>query len=71
MSNLVPDDGFGDFNRIFIEGKDADPDRIDDAVNSFPMMAEKSSCDRDRKAQKAGNIYYRTLFKTRVWQLLT
>lgn len=41
MSNLVPDDGFGDFNRIFVEGKDADPDRIDDAVNSFPMMAER------------------------------
>lgn len=37
----------------------------------LPMMAEKSSCDRDRKAQKAGNIYYWTLFKTRVWQLLT
>lgn len=41
MSELVPDDGFGDFNRIFIDGKETDTDRIDDAINSFPMMAEK------------------------------
>lgn len=41
MSDLVPDDGFGDFNRIFIDGKDTDTDRIDDAINAFPMMAEK------------------------------
>lgn len=41
MTDLVPDDGFGDFNRIYIDGKDADFDRIDDALNSFPMMSEK------------------------------
>lgn len=41
MTDLVPDDGFGDFNHIYIDGKDSDFDRIDDAINSFPMMAEK------------------------------
>lgn len=41
MTDLIPDDGFGDFNRVFIDGNEADTDRIDDAINSFPMMAEK------------------------------
>ncbi len=41
IKKLVPDDGFGDFNRIFLDGKDSDFDKIDDALNSFPMMAEK------------------------------
>jgi len=41
MQDLVPDDGFGDFNRVFMDGKDTDTEHIDDAINSFPMMAEK------------------------------
>ena len=41
MTDLVPDDGFGDFNRIFIDGKDTDIEKIDDAINAFPMMSEK------------------------------
>ena len=41
MTDLIPDDGFGDFNRIFMDGKETDLQRIDDALNSFPMMSEK------------------------------
>lgn len=41
MQGLVPDDGFSDFNQIVIDGKYADFDRIDDAIDSFPVMAEK------------------------------
>ncbi|MDD6734751.1 MAG: DNA polymerase III subunit delta [Clostridiales bacterium] len=41
MQNLVPDGGFGDFNRIFLEGRDISSDKVDDALDSFPMMAEK------------------------------
>lgn len=41
MENLVPKDDFSDFNRIFIDGKDLDIERIDDSLDSFPVMAEK------------------------------
>ena len=41
LEALVPDDGFGDFNRIILDGKELTRDKIDDALNSFPMMAEK------------------------------
>ena len=41
LEKLVPDDGFGDFNRIILDGKELNFDKIDDALNSFPMMAEK------------------------------
>lgn len=41
LEKLVPDDGFGDFNRIILDGKELTADKIDDALNSFPMMAEK------------------------------
>ena len=41
MQKLIPDDEFGDFNRIFMEDKEVTPDRTDDALDSFPMMAEK------------------------------
>ncbi len=41
MENLVPDDDFSDFNRIFLDGKDLTPEKIDDALDSFPVMAEK------------------------------
>ena len=41
MINLVPDDDFGDFNRIFLDGKDFDADKIDGAIDAFPVMAEK------------------------------
>lgn len=41
LEKTVPDDGFGDFNRIILDGKEITTDKIDDALNSFPMMAEK------------------------------
>ncbi|MBR4720846.1 MAG: DNA polymerase III subunit delta [Clostridia bacterium] len=41
MINLIPDDGFGDFNRVFLDGKDFDADKIDGAIDAFPVMAEK------------------------------
>lgn len=41
IQNTVPDDEFGDFNRIFLEGKEVEPGRVDDALDSFPMMAER------------------------------
>ena len=40
MQGLVPDDGFADFNRIFLDGKTA-IERIDDAIDAFPVMSEK------------------------------
>ena len=40
MQGLVPDDGFSDFNRIFLDGKTA-AEKIDDAVDAFPVMSEK------------------------------
>ena len=40
MEKLVPDDSFGDFNKLFIDGDNA-ADCIDDAVDSFPIMAER------------------------------
>lgn len=41
MKTLVPDDDFSDFNRIFLDGRDFDPDRIDSAIDAFPVMSEK------------------------------
>lgn len=41
MSNLVPADDFSDFNRIFLDGKDFDADKIDGAIDAFPVMSEK------------------------------
>ena len=41
MSETVPEDGFSDFNRIFLEGGEVTPDSVDDAAESFPMMSEK------------------------------
>ena len=41
MQNLVPSDDFSDFNRIFLDGKDFDADRIDSAIDAFPVMSEK------------------------------
>ena len=40
MQGLIPDDGFADFNRIFLDGKTA-IERIDDAIDAFPVMSEK------------------------------
>ena len=40
MQNLVPEDGFSDFNRIFLDGMTA-AERIDDALDAFPVMSEK------------------------------
>ena len=41
LEQLVPEDAFSDFNCITFEGKDMTKERIDDALTSFPMMAEK------------------------------
>ena len=41
MQNLVSDDEFPDFNRIFLDGKDFDADKIDGAIDAFPVMSEK------------------------------
>lgn len=41
MKSFVPDGGFADFNYIYIDGKDAMSEKVDDALNSFPMMSEK------------------------------
>jgi len=41
MKSFVPDGGFADFNFIFLDGKDATGNKVDDALDSFPMMSEK------------------------------
>ncbi len=41
MLKLIPDDGFSDFNKIIIDGKDLTIERADDAINSFPVMSDK------------------------------
>lgn len=41
MKSFVPDGGFADFNYIFLDGKDAVSGKVDDALDSFPMMSEK------------------------------
>lgn len=41
MKSFVPDGGFADFNYIFLDAKDAVSDKVDDALDSFPMMSEK------------------------------
>ncbi len=41
MQALVPDEGFGDFNRIFLDGKALTQDKVNDALESFPMMSDK------------------------------
>jgi len=41
MKSFVPDGGFADFNYIFLDAKDAISEKVDDALNSFPMMSEK------------------------------
>lgn len=41
MEALVPDGGFPDFNRIFLDSGDMSPDTVDDALNAFPMMSDK------------------------------
>ena len=40
MDGLIPDDSFSDFNKIYLDGGDA-AEKIDDALDSFPMMSEK------------------------------
>lgn len=41
MKSFVSDGGFSDFNHIFLDAKDAANEKVDDALNSFPMMSEK------------------------------
>ena len=41
MMEAVPDMGFEDFNHITIEGGKDDPEALDNAIDAFPMMAEK------------------------------
>ena len=40
MQKLIPDDGFADFNRVFLDGKTA-TERIDDAIDAFPVMSDR------------------------------
>ncbi len=39
--NLVPDDGFEEFNKIIIDGKEASLTEVSDALESFPMMNDR------------------------------
>lgn len=39
----IPDMGFPEFNRITLDGKDSAPVEIADAVDTFPMMAERKA----------------------------
>lgn len=41
MKSFIPDGGFADFNSVYLEAGDMTPDKIDDALNSFPMMSDK------------------------------
>ena len=41
ITNLVPDMGFPEFNRIVIDGAEASLSDVSDAVDSFPMMSDK------------------------------
>ena len=41
IGQFVPNDGFEDFNRIILDGKELTPDKINDALESFPMMRDK------------------------------
>lgn len=41
LRELIPDGGFADFNHITLDEKDLTFDAIDDALESFPMFAEK------------------------------
>ena len=41
ITNLVPDMGFPEFNRIIIDGAEASLSDISDAVDSFPMMSDR------------------------------
>ncbi|MBR4723971.1 MAG: DNA polymerase III subunit delta [Clostridia bacterium] len=73
MQNLVPDDGFSDFNKVFIDGKDAEFDRIDDAIDSFPVMAErKVIVIKDSgifKSKIAGGEEVRNFWQKRLYNL--
>lgn len=41
MKSFIPDGGFADFNYIFLDAKDAIGEKVDDALDSFPMMSDK------------------------------
>lgn len=41
LGQFVPDEGFGDFNRIVLDGKTLTQDKVNDALESFPMMSDK------------------------------
>ena len=41
LQRLVPDGGFSEFNRIVLDGKALTPQKVDDALESFPVMCEK------------------------------
>lgn len=37
----VPDDGFEEFNKIIIDGRESDMFKVSEALESFPMMSDK------------------------------
>ncbi len=41
MKEIIDDAGFADFNHITIDEKDLEPDFVNDALESFPMMTER------------------------------
>lgn len=41
MVNLLSNNDFSDFNRIFLDGKSFDAEKIDSAIDSFPVMSDK------------------------------
>ena len=42
IKNVIPDDDLREFNLITIDGRETDFDEVTEAVESYPMMSEKS-----------------------------
>lgn len=41
LLDIVPDDGFEEFNKIIIDAKDSSLEAVADALESFPMMSDR------------------------------
>lgn len=41
LLDIVPDDGFEEFNKIIIDARESSLEAVDDALRSFPMMSDK------------------------------
>ena len=54
LSDMIDDGGLGEFNKIIIDGKNADFNEFDDAIESFPMM-----CEKKLVLIKDSNIFYK------------